>query len=292
MQIILILSLTKSQKMDIIVASSRGRGLEELLKKSHPYPEQVEVIFTPSATLNIITKEALKKINSLKSSGQDNIHAYIIGGYCDLTSREKGSTKINGRWRTYEEVVFWEDPESAVARLNKNIHTTVTEISNTNVTPIICTIPPANIETWNTVRKSQRKTYELKHTVDYPKMQQRLQDSLIQINRYIITLNMKSRAHTPKLANTVIQKKGKGKGYRVYFDNLKDGVHATDDTAKRWAEMIMEAIRTNRGYAKPTKAAKPSEPPKRIITVPSGTDSESESEHPTKRNKFTIENKV
>ena len=180
-------------------------------------------------------------------------------------------------------MLFWEDPESAVPRLTEKIQESYDKIAVKNATPIFCTIPPAHLETWNTKRKEQRKTHILKHTEKYPTMQQHLQDSLIKINKFINNMNMTNNSYTPKLADTVIRKKGRGKGYRLYFENLSDGVHATNNTTEKWAEIIVKAIMRNR-Y---TIAG----PSTRLVTVRSRSDSESDPEHPTKRAKFTTERK-
>ena len=151
-----------------------------------------------------------------------------------------------GRRRTYQELVFWEDPESAVPRLTEKLNNTITEISNTNATPIICTIPPAVIHKWNETRLTQNKTCTLKYADKYSQMQRKLTDTLIEINRHIININTTNNVHTPKLADTILRKKGRGKGYRLFDKKLGDGVHADEDTRKIWAKQILEAILQNR----------------------------------------------
>ena len=96
---------------DIVIASSRGEGLEELIRQGHPSPQNVEVIVRKSATLSIIKSIALNIINN---SPTDDIHMYIVGGYCNLTQVISSTRYSYGRTFRHEEVVFWVGPETAV----------------------------------------------------------------------------------------------------------------------------------------------------------------------------------
>ena len=103
------------QIMDIIIGSSRaGYKLGDLITLIHPHRENVTIIPIKSAKLSVISSRAIEII---KSNPSANIHLYIIGGYCDLTKMETSSVFINGRRRRHEEVVFREEPESAVPRV-------------------------------------------------------------------------------------------------------------------------------------------------------------------------------
>ena len=285
--------------MDIIVASSRGKGLQSLLNKLHPSPHKLHVIPTSSATLETIATKAKSFIDRAQPSSE-RIHVYIIGGYCDLTSRVVTDMFFKGRMRNYEEVLFWEDSESAATRLQCLIHMTHADIithKNGVAIPIFCTIPPAHLETWNKTRLSQHKTCTLKHTDKYPDMQRKLISSIIEINKSIIRLNDHHTLFTPKLADTVMKKRGRTKGYKMFEEALGDGVHATDATRERWAEKIMDAITRNRAAGIPTEprlqvtVSETSEPENReadrpattglLVTVPVSRDPGTEPEHPS-----------
>ena len=125
-------------------------------------------------------------------------------------------------------------------------------------------------------------------------MQQQLIQSIVEINKHIIGINKDNAVHTPKLADTILRKKGKGRGYRMNADGLIDGVHATtginqttgepepdNDTRRRWAELILEAVSINR-------APRIAKRPEQAATSPA-SGSESDSGHPQKRHKFTAE---
>ena len=268
---------------DIVIASSRGEGLEELIRQGHPSPQNVEVIYQSSATLSIIKSMAL---NLIRNSPTDDIHLYILGGYCNLTQVISSTRHSYGRTFKYQEVVFWEDPETAVPRVTNAIHDTFNALNKTHIKPIFCTIPPAFLNIWNKTRLRQHKTSILKHTDKYDNMNLRLMDSCIRINKEIIRLNATHNAFTPKLADTVILKQGKHKGYKKFEHALEDGVHASDNTKQLWAGLILDAIMRNRGW----KAPKPTI----LAEVPAQTDSDSESDQrqPQKRCKFTSERKL
>ena len=268
---------------DIVIASSRGKRLEELVRQGHPSPSNVEVIVRSSATLSTLKSIAL---DIIRKSPTDNIHMYIVGGYCDLTQVISSTKYSYDKQFRHEEVVFWEGPETAVPRVTKAIHDTYNALNKTHITPTFCTIPPAFLHKWNRTRLGQHKTCMLKHTDKYDDMNQRLMDSCIRLNKEIIRLNTTHNAFTPKLADTVILKQGKHKGYKKFEHALEDGVHASDDTKKLWAGLILDAIMRNRGW----KAPKPTI----LVEVPPQTDSDSEPEQrqPHKRSKFTSERKL
>ena len=284
--------------MDIIVASSRGKGLQSLLKKLHPSPHKLHVISTSSATLDTIATKAKSFIDNAQPSS-DRIHVYIIGGYCDLTERVTADMCFKGRMRNYEEVLFWEDSEMAATRLQcliHMIHADITTHQDGVAIPIFCTIPPAHIETWNKTRLSQHKTCTLKHTDKYPDMQRNLNNSIIEINKSIIHINEHYALFTPKIADTVMKKRGRTKGYKLFEKALVDGVHATDETRESWAGKIMDAITRNRAagiltepslHVAVTETSEPERATSRpattglLVTVPVSMDPWTEPEHPS-----------
>ena len=67
--------------MDLIVASSRGEGLEAELKKIHPSPQNVQVIFKSSATLQKVSKLATDFITNT-TLAPETIHIYVFQNEC------------------------------------------------------------------------------------------------------------------------------------------------------------------------------------------------------------------
>ena len=271
--------------MDIIIASSRGEGLETELKKHHPSPNHVKVIFSSGARINNIKYTAM---SIAKQNPHQNIHFYVLGGYCDVSERISYHIKTGHSSKKYEEFVFEEDPESAVPRVSGLIDDASRLMNTTNTTPVFCTIAPSYLHTWNKIRLSQHQTCMLKHNdQQYQDMQKNMIYSIVEINKHIVRTNISNNMHTPKLADVVIRKKGKGRGYRLFADKFRDGVHPTDDTRERWAELILSAIKINRT---PSPSMALSKRP-----AASHSDSGSECEHDSskskKRSKFNTERK-
>ena len=184
--------------MDVILASSRGKGLDELIRPKHPSPNHLFIKSTSSVNLHLLTIQAITIIS--KAKNPSNHHIYIIGGYCDLNEiiQHKIAIQRNAR----------EEPEAAVSRLTGRLETTSQTIANHNAKPILCTIPPSSLHTWNYTRLLQRKTAMLEHFKQYPSMQQNMIKSLLTINTNIIGINKKHGSYTPKLADTIIKNLG------------------------------------------------------------------------------------
>ena len=93
-------------------------------------------------------------------------------------------------------------------------------------------------------------------------MQELLNQSIFEINRYITSVNESNNMATPFLAKTIVEKRGNKKP-RVYYDRLQDGVHApkpvfcpvmkkwTSPLREKWAERLFHAIRINRRFDNP-----------------------------------------
>ena len=274
--------LNADKTMDVIIADSRGKGLEKELRKLHPSPQSVQVVYESGARLAAITSTAKSLLDD--TVNPENHHIYVMGGYCDINEViSKKKKYINGRKAKYQEFVFREDPESAVARLTGLLHTASEEISNTGAKVILCTIPPSHLETWNRVRLSQKRTCMLSLTHKYTEMQTQLQRTLVDINRAIVSINISNNSITPRLHDTIVKKKGKGRGYKMMLERLDDGVHPTEDLRKEWAKELVRVMMKNR--APETK---------RVVrfTAPSSDDSDSgddPEQPPKKRNKFIVE---
>ena len=263
--------------MDVILASSRGKGLEELIRPKHPSPNHLFIKSTSSANLHLLTIQAINIIS--KAKNPSNHHIYIIGEYCDLNEiiQHKIAIQRNAR---YQEFVFREEPEAAVSRLTDRLVTTSQTIANHNAKPILCTIPPSSLHTWNYTRLLQRKTAMLEHFKQYPSMQQNMIKSLLTINTNIIGINKKHGSYTPKLADTIIKKPGGRKKHRVHFSRLVDGVHPSQSVKEEWANMILKAIEINRSSITTAHIKSIPAPPS------SDSDSDPEHEHQKKKRKW------
>ena len=194
--------------MDVILASSRGEGLEELIRPKHPSPNHLFIRSTCSANLHLLTTQAIDIIS--KSKNPSNHHIYIIGGYCDLNEIIQHKIAIHRNVR-YLEFVFVEQPEAAVSRITGRLETTSQIIANHNAKPILYTIPSPSLHAWNYTRLLQHKTAMLEHFRQYPSMQQHMIKSPLTINTNIIGINKKYGSYTPKLADTIIKEPGVGR---------------------------------------------------------------------------------
>ena len=82
--------------MDVIVADSRGKGLEKELRKLHPSPQSVHVVYESGARLAKITSSAKSLLD--ETENPESHHIYVMGGYCDLNEVvSKKSTSMAGK---------------------------------------------------------------------------------------------------------------------------------------------------------------------------------------------------
>ena len=72
-------------RMDVILASSRGKGLEELMKPLHPSPHKLTVIYSSGARMQKLINQATNIL--AHTPNPHDYHIYIIGGYCDINER-------------------------------------------------------------------------------------------------------------------------------------------------------------------------------------------------------------
>ena len=268
-------------RMDVILASSRGKGLEELMKPLHPSPHKLTVIYSSGARMHKLINQATNIL--AHTPNPHDYHIYIIGGYCDINERISHPLhrlrNIHSRQAHYEEYIFRENTLAATSRVTNLITKASDQIHSLHALPIICTIPPSSLDTWNHTRLNQHKTAMLKFYPQYPEMQHNLIDTIIGINTNIISINQSRHAFTPKLADTIITKPGKNKKHRINYSRLVDGVHPTESVKGDWARILMQAITKNRSGAitRPLRTAALAQPP--------SPDSDSDSDHDnTKRN--------
>ena len=154
--------------MDVIIASSRGKGLEDEIKQLNPLMDNVKVLYSSGARLNQMAKTA---VNLKRNHPHEKLNLYILGGYCDISKRVGYNTDRG----FYEEFIFVEDPQSAADRVTSLIHDLKSKVQDANTQVTFYTIPPSHLQTWNNIRLKQHKTCMLKHTnTQYHDMQTKL----------------------------------------------------------------------------------------------------------------------
>lgn len=246
--------------MNIIMATSRGRGLKEQLLKANI---SAKVLVRPGHRYRALTQEAAEIIRA-SSENPNNIHVYFLAGYTDLTNMEKQGL--------YQEVTFRESPEEAESRLKSEIQHTTDVISQLGAKVCFATVVPGSIISWNQTRKNQRKTTHLKYEHLYNSWQDNLNKAVILINKTIIQINISHNMHTPKTHECVMSIRKKGK-YRFQFNKLsKDGVHPTHQSLQHISRSLSKSITINR------QRNTPSDNPPSTMFSPKHTTSETESE--------------
>ena len=139
--------------MNIIVATSRGRGLREIMSRR----ENTILSVHPGANLELLEDEALQLLDDV--SDNTDTHVYFVAGLPDVTQRLKRSFYLWGRYRKYDEVTM---PDFDAEKITKDIvskyESTAVKKKKTNVTPVFCTICPMSLATWNRRRLSQHRT--------------------------------------------------------------------------------------------------------------------------------------
>ena len=148
-------------RMDVILASSRGKGLEELIKPLHPSPHKLTVISSSGATMHTLLNKAINIL--AHAPNPHDYHIYIIGGYCDINERISYQLhhlrNIHNRRAQYEEFIFRENPIAAASRVTDLIEKASDQIHSLHALPIICTIPPSSLDTWNHIRLRQHNSH-------------------------------------------------------------------------------------------------------------------------------------
>lgn len=225
--------------MNILVAASRGGGLEHFLKG---YNLKADV--TPGGKLKKLTERALTLIPPPSGCTYNKPHVYIMAGIPDITDKHI-SQSYNYQ---YTECTYTEDPQDTVARLKKEINNCKEKITKAGAIPIFCTITQISIINYNQHLLNQRKTSILYHKDHYAEMQRKLEPVINEINHFIDTTNHNSHMSTPFCHTAIRNRRGKkGKTYwKNIYTKLRDGVHGTPETRKLWAQAIEGAIRNNR----------------------------------------------
>ena len=228
--------------MEIVLASSRGKGLAAELSKIHPCSRDLIVHFKKSATYAKLLKELKEHWDDLDCDRRDGAHIYFLAGLCDLTYMDVEDDFYPGV--RYEEVIFNEKPEEAVDRVLKSIREVDREVKLLGAEPVFCTVVPCSLRVWNHYRLNIGCSAFLQHHNHYEDMQHLLLQATQALNTRIIAHNTENNMQTPHIADTVIRNFGNGEK-RVQYKRLWDGVHACDTLTTKWAKKLLLAMRSN-----------------------------------------------
>ena len=220
------------------------------------YPiNQNRLIFNirPGSKIDQIAHDIIQRHRSRGSP--PNCHAYVIGGYCDITDREKiynyrikNSATGLDRVVRYEEVTFmrYTIQQAYIAAIHRYAHA-ARLLKADGLRPSFATIPPSCLAKWNDYRLYHGNTALLIHEHQYADMQEAMNVAIAKINGFICKLNTLNGMDTPYLAGTVLKTfAAKGRGPILQRHKLYDGVHADDLLIEEWAKKIQTAIENSR----------------------------------------------
>ena len=108
----------------------------------------------------------------------------------------------------------------------------------------VCTIAPIDIKKWNKHRLYKKKTIHLKQQGNYKEIQNTFEEAIIQINKFILEMNITNHMITPFIADTVFTEK-KGSQNKKLYSKLLDGLHTGEDLCTKWGELIARRIDAN-----------------------------------------------
>ena len=208
----------------------------------------------------VISGESLKKLNSIAKSSPSIASprfSTIPTHVCIMASIPNIRVKFHGP-HNYTECIYNNTPQSTIQTIKNDMKEIANTIISRGAKPIFGTIAPINILKYNTFLKEKRKTSTLKHshthTHQYDDMQQKGHNHIItELIEHIKSTNSSNDLATPFFHMDITKRRSKrgGVSYRtIHWDNLYDGLHATQHTKLKWANTLKSAIARNRGNNK------------------------------------------
>ena len=107
----------------------------------------------------------------------------------------------------YQEAIIVPSKDELNMTFNEKILDLTSVVKKAANRVCVCTIAPMDIEKWNKHRLYKKKTKHLKHQANYKEMQNTLEEAIIQINKFIVEIDMTDHMITPFIADTVFTKK-------------------------------------------------------------------------------------
>ena len=218
-----------------VYASSRGRPLQTTIHNDVPFSN---MYCRGGAKYPHLLQEALTDLSS--HHDPESCMVYFIGGLPSVTQKDEDNNWAGGR---YEEVVFVEQEDDAVARVCNLINEMDLEVRNRGATPCFSTIIPMSLRVWNETRLAQGRTNMLLHTHQYEDMQHFLQNTIRRVNAHIVNINVINQVATPHLFDTVATFEHGSP--RIHFSRFTDGVHLRQEIADKCARKLKNAMAFN-----------------------------------------------
>ena len=239
--------------MDAIFGSSRAEYLYPILYDMHPQPENIFLFYQGGKGIDFLQHEAYSFLRS--TADPTNCHIYFVAGLCDISYKDKVR---NWGGQYYEEVIFNESPDKTLDRMSNLIDNVAQNILAMAAKPCFSTIVPSNLRIWNNKRLKQNKTDFLLHHNYHEDMQDIMNRTILDVNKYINATNTSNNMVTPDMAKSIVEHRS-GKRPRFHYDRFgdekhpSDGVHPTPDLSQKWAKHLQRAINKNRRYDNPIK---------------------------------------
>ena len=234
--------ITTFLQIAMIFDTSRGRHLDLHVK---PKNEAV-VFFRSGAKITQLKAEACSKIQYYKRK-YDIIHVYFLVGIPDITIKVSRGA--------YEETILTKSQEKFTTDLNDKILELTSAVKDKGCRVCVCTIAPLDIEKWNRHRLTIRKTTHLEHQAQYKEWQKTIERAIIQIDKFIIEINIANHMITPFVGDTAMTKKGSR--VKKHYEKFPDGLHPGDELIKIWGEQIATRIDANFSISGGAAAAVP-----------------------------------
>ena len=225
--------------MDLVMATSRGKGLSEEFDLLPENP-LINPIFSihPGRSLSFLTDKAIEIITN-SPYPTHTIHVYFIAGLIDLSEK---ITDIH-----YKEFICNDSYIDSYHNMQNILDNTQTRILNIGATPCFATITPMHIDTWNHHCLHANLTSYLLHYKHYDSMQGNHTEATVLTNQYLTVLNSQLNMNTPRLSQYILYKPGTTRQtYRFRHHLLPDGVHPNSDIKQKWAETLQDTISINR----------------------------------------------
>ena len=196
----------REQEKIVIVADSRGTQLEILLHAPEGFT--VEVYVYPGATLNYLEG----RLQELLFEKQ-YVLAYLFGGICSITKRNKYTKVIYLQHQGYDQII--ENTVSILDGVSQSLnHFTQTPI-------VMCPITGVDLHRAN----EWEGTHPLQGDLDW---------AVLGINRFVCHLNAARGLATPWLASAI--HRCHGAKWKHSYHKLEDGVHPSDTVLDYWAK--------------------------------------------------------
>lgn len=220
-----------------LYAASRGAPLKPIVENEVQYSS---FYYKGGAKMEELRDRALYDIQN--HHDPESCIVYMAGGGLpSLTRRDIDKSWFRGVW--YEEVIFVEEEDAAVERMNTLIDNIDLSIRLTGATPCFSTIVPMSLDIWNNIRLDQGKTHYLLHHNHYVDMQHFLINAIIRINTHIISVNVKNQVATPHMFDQVSTCLHGSE--RIHYERFIDGVHLNNNFSIKCAKKLMKAINHN-----------------------------------------------